>query len=443
MPSGQHDVQGLMMGIAEFDWAQSHSTIRPGAICENLTSLGGDLRVGAGQTPLTEFLRFGAAGSSGAVVEPYAIQAKFPLPQIQVHYARGCSLAEAFYQSLASPYQLLIVGDPLCQPWATIPEITVAGLAGDEPVRGAVTLLATSSGTRLAEVDRYDWFVDGVHLAQTPRGERVTIDTTRMADGYHELRVVGADSGAIESQGRAVLDFVVDNHNQRASLSTAQNVVPHWGEPLELVADAPGAAVCMVVAGAHAVARIEGAQGRTTLEPRTLGYGPVRLQLVAFGAAGEALVRSSPLRLSIEPNMPLPPVTVPGRGALTPGFVVTPQGKPPKTVVVVPNSFWLADANVRPGEAYDVQGYLDLLATDVYQFHVRHYGSLTLSIDGHEQYRGEAGDYQLHVLPLSLERGQHRLELHGKAGDRVEMEIGFGGPGIRPINGTILQHPVE
>ena len=40
---------------------------------------------------------------------------------IQVHYARGCSLAEAFYQSVYAPYQLMIVGDPLCRPWANIP----------------------------------------------------------------------------------------------------------------------------------------------------------------------------------------------------------------------------------------------------------------------------------------------------------------------------------
>ena len=86
---------------------------------------------GASQTPLSEFLRYGAAGASGTVTEPYAIAEKFPHPMLQVHYARGCTLAEAFYQSVCGPYQLLIVGDPLCRPWANIPKVTVAGLPAD------------------------------------------------------------------------------------------------------------------------------------------------------------------------------------------------------------------------------------------------------------------------------------------------------------------------
>ena len=77
----------------------------------------------SGQTPLSEFLRYGAAGASGTVIEPYAIPEKFPSPQIHVHYARGCTLAEAYYQSVHGPAQFLIVGDPLCRPWATIPVV--------------------------------------------------------------------------------------------------------------------------------------------------------------------------------------------------------------------------------------------------------------------------------------------------------------------------------
>ena len=127
LPQGRDDVMGLVAGSAGFDWPSSKSRILPGAICEHLTSFGGVMLENAGQTPLTEFLRHGAALSSGTVTEPYAIAAKFPLPFLHVYYAQGCSAAEAFYQSLSGPYQLLIVGDPLCAPWASRPIGKAAG----------------------------------------------------------------------------------------------------------------------------------------------------------------------------------------------------------------------------------------------------------------------------------------------------------------------------
>jgi hypothetical protein len=118
IPIKKSDVAGAVIGTASFDWKKSESHILPGAICEHLTSYGGVMRKNAGQTPFTELIRHGAAGSSGTVAEPYAIAPKFPSPFIHVHYARGATLAEAFYQSVNGPYQLLIVGDPLCRPWA-------------------------------------------------------------------------------------------------------------------------------------------------------------------------------------------------------------------------------------------------------------------------------------------------------------------------------------
>ena len=108
VPLNRDNVQGVVMGTPSFDWKASESTIRPGAICDNFTSFGGVLSPGNNQTPLSEFLRYGAAGACGTVTEPFAIAAKFPSPLLQVHYARGCSLAEAFYQSIYKP--LPVVG---------------------------------------------------------------------------------------------------------------------------------------------------------------------------------------------------------------------------------------------------------------------------------------------------------------------------------------------
>ena len=122
LPQKKKDILGAMVGTPNFDWKSSGSELLPGSIAENLTSVGADMSSLRGQTKLTEFLKAGAAGSSGTVTEPYSMQAKFPHPQLYVHYARGLSLAEAFYASVTGPYQLLIIGDPLCQPFAAPPK---------------------------------------------------------------------------------------------------------------------------------------------------------------------------------------------------------------------------------------------------------------------------------------------------------------------------------
>jgi hypothetical protein len=144
LPQMKVDGAGAVVGAASFDWEKSESTILPAAICEHLTSFGGIMRAGSGQTPLTEFLRNGAAGASGTVTEPFAIPHKFPSPFLHVHYARGCSLAEAFYQSVFGPYQLLIVGDPLCQPWAAFPEVTLTGTESSQKLSGPAEFRAAS-----------------------------------------------------------------------------------------------------------------------------------------------------------------------------------------------------------------------------------------------------------------------------------------------------------
>lgn len=205
LPQKKDDVAGATIGTASFDWKKSGSTILPGAICEHLTSFGGIMRAGAGQTPLTEFLRHGAAGASGTVTEPFAIPHKFPSPFLHVHYVRGCSLAEAFYQSVFGPYQLLIVGDPLCQPWATFPEVTLTGIDSSQSLSGTVEFHATSK----PEAKRFEVFIDG-RLTQTGKpGQPLRLDSSALSAGNHEVRVVAVEASPIETRGRTIFTVTV------------------------------------------------------------------------------------------------------------------------------------------------------------------------------------------------------------------------------------------
>ncbi len=294
LPVNKRDVAGLTAGTPMFDWPASRSTILPGAICENLTSYGGIFTPSAGQTPLSAFLRAGAAGSSGTVIEPYSIQAKFPHPSIHVHYCRGANLAEAFFQSVHSPYQLLVVGDPLCQPWAVIPEVR-ATLADGKPIEpaaplaGLVDILPGASLPDSSVADRFELFVDGIRSASCGPGGRLPLDTTKLADGYHELRVVAIAANQVETQGRAIIPVKFANGTKSLALTVTPKRVTLAGKLTVSVegSDIDGA---LIFATGRVLGRITGASG--TLEVPAAMFGRGRVTIHATGRWGRSAAES-------------------------------------------------------------------------------------------------------------------------------------------------------
>jgi hypothetical protein len=296
IPHNAKDVMGLMAGVSTFEWAASGSTILPGAICEHLTSNGGVLRADAGQTPLTEFLRHGAAGASGTVKEPRAIQAKFPLPSLHLHYARGCSLAEAFYQSVSGPSQLLIVGDPLCQPWASFPTVTIEKVKPGQKVSGALPIAAAGSGGGGLTVGAYELFIDGRLTVRSRPGQTIALNTSKLTDGYHELRLVGVSSSAIETQGRRVVPIVVANQPGAELEIEVQPLVGNGGNVSVSVRQS-GASAIVIRQNSREVGRVQGEAGEVEIAATTLGRGPTTLQ--AFSEGDKPAV-SAPVRIVIE-----------------------------------------------------------------------------------------------------------------------------------------------
>lgn len=294
MPTGKADVQGAMMGVAKFDWATSGSRIQGGAICDHLTSFGGVLTGGGSQTPLTAFLKYGAAGACGTVVEPLNIADKFPHPNLHVHYAAGCSLAEAFYQSIGWPYQVVIVGDPLCRPWAHIPKVTVEGVKPNARTRGTLAIAPTATVTGGRGISRFDLFVDGVRRDKVNPGESFALNTTELADGYHELRVVAIEGGPIESQGRAIVPFWVNNRGKVLALSSAARRA-RLGEKIEIKVNGSGAAKIVVAHQGRQLGEVKGGAGRIPVNTKELGSGPVTLHATSYTAGGEGTAEDEPL----------------------------------------------------------------------------------------------------------------------------------------------------
>ncbi|MCH7870130.1 MAG: hypothetical protein IID33_00360 [Planctomycetes bacterium] len=439
LPSRKTDVQGLMTGTASFNWKASGSTILPGAICGHLTSFGGALRERAGQAPLTEFIRYGAAGASGTVAEPFAIQAKFPTAFVQVHYARGCSLAEAFYQSVAGPYQLLIVGDPLCQPWARIPRPAVSGLEAGATVRGRVTLEPSLRNAVPISVAYWDLFLDGRRIQRRKPGEALTLETESYADGYHELRVVAITDDAIETQGHLVLPLRISNHGRELKLTPLGDTKVPLDGTLRLSVELPGARRIEILHNRRSVARIEGERGDVEIEASRLGLGPVVLQALGIlNDRANPQVVSAPLRFKIVSPRPLPALRLASAKKLAAGLELKLDGKHAAIVQDVYPHDWLTKAGARPGQRFELAGYFRVPEDDIYQFQSRSNADLAIHVD--DALIAEPRDGRTVLIPIALRAGWHHLTVRGRVRVKPRANVRFGGPGARSLDGKRFKH---
>lgn len=297
LPFAKQDMMGAVLGLAQFEWARYECKIRPGAIVEHFTSFGGDMRKVGTQSPLTELLRHGAAGASGTIQEPFAILEKFPHPQMHVHYARGATLAEAFYQSVASPYQLMIVGDPLCRPWAKVPQIRVEGLEPNQTVSGTLIIRPEPAGS--VPVRFWRLFVDGRLIDEGQPGALFQLDTNKMADGYHELRLVGIEDSPIESQGRWIVPIQVDNRGGQIEWAI-QPLKASYRDQLRVLINSREAATLYIFHNRRQLAKFAGPSGDFAISASELGGGPVVLTAVAVGKDPGNRVFSKPITVQIE-----------------------------------------------------------------------------------------------------------------------------------------------
>ena len=436
VPKNKPDVAGATIGTAGFDWAASGSTIAPGAICEHLTSFGGAMSEGDGQTPLTDFIRAGAAGASGTVTEPYAVQAKFPTPFIHWHYAQGCTLAEAFYQSIAGPYQLLIVGDALCSPWKKRFAVRAEGLAPGSVLKGVARISASATSEDEIAPAGFEVFLDGRRVAVNVPGKVLEFDTTGAPDGPHDLVVASSGTNPIASRATLHIPVVIRNGSGKFRV-TAPSGEWAWDKPLKFSADAPGAKSIVFLQNFREVARIAGASGSVELDPRALGQGPVRIQPVAV-LSDTAELLAEPIALRIKPPAALPASSASAKLNFANGFKVTPRDGA-ATILEESTGDWLAKAGVAKDGDYAIDGWFSVPANDVYQFQLRGPAKLRVLVDGQPQSWPRGSEWWF--VPVHLAKGRHRLQIECKADGAPRLDVRFGGPGTRHLDGAHFQHP--
>jgi hypothetical protein len=440
-PQHKADVMGAMLGTDQFSWREAHCDMRPGAICEHLTSTGGVMSEGAGQTPLTEWLANGAAGTSGAVTEPFAIPHKFPNAFLHLHYARGCSLAEAFYQSVYGPYQLLIVGDPLCRPWADPPRVSVVGLEANARVQGTATLKPSAKMPAGSFVARYELYVDGVLTSTCESGETLAFDSQNLPDGYHELRVMAVSGEPIETRGGLLIPIKTTNRNHTLELARVGDGPVRFGEPLRLKVKTAEAVGIIVAQGSRTLARVHGNEGEITLDPQVLGLGPVTLQAAAVGASGHlSNVLSLPLELEVQPAPLMPSYQIRGGAQFSPGMRLAQDDGETRTILSTYPDTWLTEQGVKPGEGFQLRGFFTVDRDGEFQFQIRHKLKIALVIDDRVVFERPTGDMTLEYIPLSLQHGLHKIELRGTASDDPRLDVRFGYRGMQRLKPAAMTH---
>lgn len=317
-------VMGAQLGTPSMDWSKTGSKLLPGAIVDNLTSLGGVMTPPKSQTPLSHFIASGAAGSSGTVTEPYSVPFKFPSPMLYLHYAQGLSLAEAFYQSITGPYQLLIVGDPLCQPFSIAP---------NQPIDTSLRTVKLGSSIQFAPDLSGPSYADWLNMKQPPAKRATQIRATkvaiqidglaplggniqpnvnvkmdRLALGYHEIQVVLIADEPLRQRSMQVIPVWIGD-SDLISLSVGNS--KEKAEPkvslakgkFQVLVNVPEG--CSEVSIHHhheqvATSKPEGTEVQIELDPKQLGMGPVRLQARAKLADGGS-VASMPLWIEVLP----------------------------------------------------------------------------------------------------------------------------------------------
>jgi hypothetical protein len=454
VPVDKPDVMGAAIGAGDYDWKGSGSRIRPGAICEDFTSFGGVLTEGASQTPLTLLIACGAAGSSGTVTEPIAIAEKFPSPFIHVHYARGCSLAEAFYQSVATPYQLLIVGDPLCAPWHDRPIVVVSGLTEGETVKGAFSLKPSVVPVSNVAAQQFEVYVDGQRRGVVAPGQSINGNAMQFLDGCHELRVVAVTAGPIEERTTTILPITVDKSGRQVAISGPESSDVPWDRPLRVQAELTGAAEIRFFQNQRPIGVIHGEKGAVEIDPQFLGQGPCRIQCEAMDAAKKPIAVSACIALRVVPPAPEAAVEPPKGGLSEKGLLLTPRDGAPVAVTDTHKKDWLSAAGVKEGQSFTLEGYFDAAEEGVYQFQVRGNVSPIVEVDGRTLQTPKPAPEPANeettpvaaaqppdgaawsFLPVSLAKGLHRLRVTGVGVKDSFLDVRFGGHGTQSIGGA-------
>jgi hypothetical protein len=222
-PNGTTNILGVMTGNATLGIPGAAFTLAHGAFGDHQTSWAALFDCTGGcQTLVSAWISQGASGSDGTVEEPCADIQIFPSANFHYYYAQGMSIGESYLRSLqAAPTHNLLYGDPLTRAFAYIPAVTVSSPpTGNHSGVITITPSATTSKPG-ASIANYDLLVDGAKMGSASFGTALSLDTQKLPDGRHDLRVLAYDNTSVKNVGRWIGTLDTLNYGRGATVSVS------------------------------------------------------------------------------------------------------------------------------------------------------------------------------------------------------------------------------
>lgn len=276
----------------------------PGALADHLTSHAANFDAPM-QGKISDWLRWGATASAGAVTEPFALWPKFPHARLYAHYAAGATVLESYYQAVRCPLQLYLAGDPLCAPYAPDLRLSVTATPTEDPpmLRISSHLVPAPQGGRM----EYSLYLnDELVLRHVPVAP-TRFSLQGLADGVHHVRLVAEIEAPVRHHATGETTFTLARRGRSVRLQPQP-------EPLGLLLDrtvllpfqAEGEPKRVALySGRRLLSAVDSGEEGLPLDPRLLGEGPNEVHPVAEYENGERVAGPG---LSLRIRAPEPPV---------------------------------------------------------------------------------------------------------------------------------------
>jgi len=289
----QTNLMGVMTG-AEKVTPANFGTFAPGAMAEHFTSWSAEFQ--KRQSKCTEWLEAGATVTAGMVTEPYNAWTKFPHARFYAHYAAGCTALESFYQSVLSPVQVLLLGNPLSQITVLPVQIKSVGLSKEISSDLDAAFVAEAKFPIPTQVF-YSALLNGKQIKSGEGNSLIELPFNEMGDGYHEVRLIAQANIPVTPGGFIDVPVIINKKGRSLEITGITDRDP---QQIVFTAEAKGEEqpkeIYLLWNGRELVRVVYGAE--LVFDERTIGEGPARVQAVAVYEDGME-VRSAPKGFAI------------------------------------------------------------------------------------------------------------------------------------------------